>query len=324
MKLGIGRGSAMLITIRKNNMLVKGFSKEGRCNYAMLEDGSKIQSSKLGSISIECSECSKQSHIQWRTALLSKPYSCQSCVKAGERNGFFGKSHTEETKKAHSDFMCGRYTGEDNAFYGKTHTKEAREKIRSAQTWQKGSSNPFYGKTHSSDTIEKIIEGNKAYRESLTEEQRAKTSKKLSRTQKDFQKSNPKYYREIKQRGAYASAKSHKKYKMNKLEEKVYQVLQDHFTDMFKYTVILGHLQFDFGCKSKRILIEVQGDYWHGNPAIYGEGKRPLNNIQINKQAKDKVKQSWCDDHDFTLLTFWESDINADPNIILRGVLDVI
>ena len=55
--------------------------------------------------------------------------------RTGEKNGFYGKTHTKETKeklrKINSD---GRHIGEKNGFYGKTHTKETKEKLRAAAT----------------------------------------------------------------------------------------------------------------------------------------------------------------------------------------------
>jgi group I intron endonuclease len=74
--------------------------------------------------------------------------------KCGERNGMFGKTHTEEvrkkiseinkgrvchnkgkktsdeTRKKLSDIRKNKYTGEDNSFFGKHHTEETKQKIR--------------------------------------------------------------------------------------------------------------------------------------------------------------------------------------------------
>jgi len=47
-------------------------------------------------------------------------------ITLGEKNGFYGKKHTENTKKKHSDLMKGRYTGETNPFYGKKHSEESK------------------------------------------------------------------------------------------------------------------------------------------------------------------------------------------------------
>lgn len=47
----------------------------------------------------------------------------------GENNPFYGKCHTEETKKILSEKHKGIYNGENNPMYGKHHTDESKQKI---------------------------------------------------------------------------------------------------------------------------------------------------------------------------------------------------
>lgn len=56
----------------------------------------------------------------------------ESC--SGEKNGFYGKHHSEEFKQRRSDELSGisMNIGEDNPFYGKTHSDENRVKISQA------------------------------------------------------------------------------------------------------------------------------------------------------------------------------------------------
>ncbi len=71
----------------------------------------------------------------------------------GERNNFYGKHHTEETKKKISEAKKGKGAGEDNPFYGKHHTEEARRKVSEANK----------GRTHtvSAEARKKISEAMK-------------------------------------------------------------------------------------------------------------------------------------------------------------------
>lgn len=48
----------------------------------------------------------------------------------GEKNSFYGKTHTTEAKSK----MGRNQKGENNAFFGKTHSKESREKMSNART----------------------------------------------------------------------------------------------------------------------------------------------------------------------------------------------
>ena len=58
----------------------------------------------------------------------------------GENHHFFGKHHTEETKKKMSEVQ----KGENNPMYGKHHTEETKKKMSEAQKGEKGS---MYGRT---------------------------------------------------------------------------------------------------------------------------------------------------------------------------------
>ena len=69
--------------------------------------------------------------------------------------------------------------------------------------------------------------------------------------------------------------------------------------------------QFDFTI-SDNILLEVHGDYWHGNPLIYGEGKRPLNERQLYKQRRDKEKKTLAERIGHRVFYIWETDIKNE------------
>ncbi len=217
---------------------------------------------------------------------------CRSCSTTGKRNPFFNKKHTYETKQKHSRTMAGRYIGEKNPFYGKTHSQEVKEMLSRKAADCKGEDNSFYGKHHSKETVDIIKRKNRKYAESLTVAEKEMISKRLSIGQQMFRDSNPEYYRSIKSKAGKESVKSQKRYKMNNLERKLRDLLQETNLVGFEYSVVLGFMQFDFGHKLKRILIEVQGDYWHGNPDIYGEGKRELNEMQKAKMQRDIAKKS--------------------------------
>ena len=47
----------------------------------------------------------------------------------GEGNPFYGKHHTEETKKKISNSRKGKNVGENHHFYGKHHSEDSLEKI---------------------------------------------------------------------------------------------------------------------------------------------------------------------------------------------------
>jgi 5-methylcytosine-specific restriction endonuclease McrA/predicted DNA-binding protein YlxM (UPF0122 family) len=82
----------------------------------------------------------------------------------GEKNGFYGKKHTENTKIKISEANLGRH-----------HSEEAKRKISEVL---KGEKHPMYGKHHSKETKKKISETKSG--KHLSEE----TKRKLSEVKK--------------------------------------------------------------------------------------------------------------------------------------------
>ena len=74
--------------------------------------------------------------------------------KKGKHNPFYGKHHTEESKKKISEAR----KGEKNSFYGKHHTEESKKKISEAR---KGEKNPFYGKQLTEEHKKKLSKARK-------------------------------------------------------------------------------------------------------------------------------------------------------------------
>ena len=66
----------------------------------------------------------------------------------GEDNPFYGKTHTDETRKIISQKNTGR--------------KATEEEIKMRKKINSGENNPFYGKHHSKETIQTIVEKNRA------------------------------------------------------------------------------------------------------------------------------------------------------------------
>ena len=100
----------------------------------------------------ECSrEVLDERERHWINELNTlEPYGyniCNGGVKLfGENNPFYGKNHTEETKRIIAEKNTGRKATDEE--------RDMRSKIN------KGSNNPFYGKHHSNETKRKIKETN--------------------------------------------------------------------------------------------------------------------------------------------------------------------
>jgi group I intron endonuclease len=76
--------------------------------------------------------------------------------KCGEKNGMYGKTHTEEVKQLNSKMMMG-----NTYCKGKKASEETRQKISENAKLRIGEKNGFFGKHHSEETIQKIKEKSK-------------------------------------------------------------------------------------------------------------------------------------------------------------------
>ncbi len=65
----------------------------------------------------------------------------------------------------------------------------------------------------------------------------------------------------------------------------------------------------DFAFPVAKVAIECDGDYWHANPRFYTEG--PEHQLQRQNVFRDKRKDEYAMKSGWTLLRYWECDINA-------------
>lgn len=72
------------------------------------------------------------------------------------------------------------------------------------------------------------------------------------------------------------------------------------------------------------IFIEVNGDYWHGNPAFYAGND--LDEKQQKRRKSDVEKAQWAKENGFVLITIWGHEIKelGAWSIILNRVLPLL
>lgn len=85
----------------------------------------------------------------------------------------------------------------------------------------------------------------------------------------------------------------------------------------------VGTFLVDFLFPKDKLVIEVDGDFWHANPSIYAypEGFAPVQKRVVNK---DKIEALYCKQNGFTLLRFWEQDINEDVDACINKVKETL
>jgi len=110
---------------------------------------------------------------------------------------------------------------------------------------------------------------------------------------------------------------------MNRLEKFVASILEEnnipyHFQFFLKNKDGICK-SYDFKIKNKNILIEIDGDYWHGGPGI----NKHFFKLEETKQ-NDLFKDQLAKDNGFSLIRIWESNIYNEPNIIINKIKELI
>ena len=103
----------------------------------------------------------------------------------------------------------------------------------------------------------------------------------------------------------------------SKLEERFAKNFLDklglNYTYQYKMVSIGRYL--DFMLTDYHVAIEIDGDYWHGNPKLYEE--KDLNKTQKWSKKVDEMKNKWCSRNGVPLIRIWEKDINEHPEDVL-------
>lgn len=93
-------------------------------------------------------------------------------------------------------------------------------------------------------------------------------------------------------------------------------VFQKKISNDEKYYLI------DFVVENK-IAIEVQGDYWHGNPAIYNE--KNLNELQRNMRQRDIEKKELMETkYNYKVVYLWENDLIYNRNVCEQTIKEML
>jgi very-short-patch-repair endonuclease len=99
------------------------------------------------------------------------------------------------------------------------------------------------------------------------------------------------------------------------IEIKTETILRDNNIENISQYFLDGYC-YDFYLPKLNILIECDGDYWHG----LGKTIDTMDDIQKNNLRNDNEKNKIANKHNIKLLRFWESEIKDDnfKNILLN------
>ena len=113
---------------------------------------------------------------------LASPNGCFGMSNSGESHPFYGKSHTEETRKKLSESIKEQYangkvspfktidfSGTSNGFYGKSHTEESKLKMRKPKSYTPKWLCPHCNKAYDAGNLKQHMKRN-GYDESAIEQ----------------------------------------------------------------------------------------------------------------------------------------------------------
>jgi very-short-patch-repair endonuclease len=87
----------------------------------------------------------------------------------------------------------------------------------------------------------------------------------------------------------------------------VENILKENKIEHIKQFNLFGY-SFDFYLPTHKILIECDGDYWHG----YGLDENELDEVQRHSKYNDKIKTKKAVSAGYNLIRFWEHEIKTE------------
>lgn len=115
----------------------------------------------------------------------------------------------------------------------------------------------------------------------------------------------PEYQKRLRQQGI--KAMKSQKNKFTKPERIVYEYLQENNIYSIPQHPMFNRFVVDFFIPSFNMVIEVLGDYWHGNPLKYSDSQ--LRAKQLKNREKDKIKYDFLTANGYEVHMIWENDI---------------
>lgn len=105
----------------------------------------------------------------------------------------------------------------------------------------------------------------------------------------------------------------------SKLELYGYSILDELGVDYIKQYKIKDKFMVDIFIPSKNLIIQLDGDYWHGNTKKF----QKLNNQQIKQIKKDKSQDAYLKKCGYEVIRIWENELYQDKRVltnIINGI----
>lgn len=106
--------------------------------------------------------------------------------------------------------------------------------------------------------------------------------------------------------------------KTNKLELAGYAILDGLGIPYRRQELLFGKFCVDAFYPNSKIVIQFDGDYWHGNPLKFPQpDKRQARRMWMDRSQDAYLKKAGC-----TVLRFWETDVKSNPQSAAATIVD--
>jgi very-short-patch-repair endonuclease len=217
-------------------------------------------------------------------------------------------------------------TGETNPMYGKHHSEKAKANISSKRKEKFANGEYDFVNTVNWSAIQKKIWSQTGYKEKMKKAREASGwREKLSKAMSG--ENNPWYGKLRPEHSKLMKSPEMLKKVFCKRSNTDIEILMSVMLDMlnieyhsqFFITHNADVFSYDFKIKELPILIEVDGDYWHGGPGV--KEHTPFIN---GTKTTDILKNEVALQHGYILLRFWGSDIKNNPQQVVSTLLEAI
>ena len=239
----------------------------------------------------------------WSTLPLHKP--CEVC---NEKIVYKYKTCSEKCRSELKHEHKGKPKPE--GFMSESH----KNKLSKAMIGKPG---PFTGHRHTQEYKDKMSKRLKNKKIALGYKHSDEAKEIMSKKKKEWYLLGNEPWTKNNKHTSESIEKIFSKRPMNKLEKLVASILDEnnikyHFQFFLKTKDGICK-SYDFRIKNTNILIEIDGDYWHGGPGV----EKHFYKVDEVKQ-NDLIKDQLAKDNKFNLIRIWESNIYNQPNMIIN------
>lgn len=227
--------------------------------------------------------------------------------------------------RGYADYATGHNArGETNPMFGKTHSEEAKTNISSKRKEKFANGEYTFIDPIKRSENAKELWASDEYRENMKNARKnsgwkKKLSNKMSGENHPFYgKKRPEHSALM--RSPEMMERIFKERSMTDIEQIIASMLDqaniEYHSQFFITDVDSNTYSYDFKLKDTNILIEADGDYWHGNPDT-------TNHVPYvsEVQQKDIIKAQVAEAHGYKLIRFWGKDIKERPFWVLQQIL---